>query len=556
MSEAEAAAALSAVFGDQVEWGEGVVVIRAGALTQVLNYLRHEAAPRYDALVDLTAVDNLKLHRGAAPAGSVAPRFAVHYCLRSSEADALLRLAVPCSGERLPSAVGLWPAADWFEREVYDLLGIEFDGHADLRRLLLPADFAHHPLRKDYPLTGVGEREESGRQIPSPLATLAPRSEEGEVAVLDFNGQGLRLLFEVEGDQVRAVRPDPGYVHAGLEKLGESLTYGQCAQLAGRIGEQLPFCGEVALALAVERLMGVEAPPRARYLRVIWCELGRVEAHLAWLGEQARLAGSPAAWHRAWAEQDKLRVLLGTLGQGAAAGLVCVGGTAVDLEPDFAVVAAEICGGAAAFIDEIDRLFTGHPVWVRRVRGLGVLGAEAALGWGASGPVLRATGIARDLRQSNPYSQYEDFDFAVPVGEYGDVYDRCQVRLAEIAASARIVSQALEGIPAGAHRLADRAFTDGDVGTPEGLVHHFSFWMDGHGLQPPSGDVYISVEAPGGELGLYLVSDGTDRPYRLRFRTPSFAHLQCYPQLVAGLDLDEAALVLGSLNIAAAEVDR
>ena len=144
----------------------------------------------------------------------------------------------------------------------------------------------------------------------------------------------------------------------------------------------------------------------------------------------------------------------------------------------------------------------------------------------------------------------------VPVGEQGDVYDRCQVRLAEIVASARIISQALEGIPAGAHRLADRAFTSGDVGTPEGQMHHFSFWMDGHGLQPPSGDVYMSVEAPGGELGLYLVSDGTDRPYRLRFRTPSFAHLQCYPHLVAGLDLDEVALVLGSLNIAAAEVDR
>lgn len=552
MSGAEVIALLSSVFADEVEPGEAVAVVREVALVRVLTYLRRTADPRYDIFVDLTAVDNLELQ--------CSDRFTAYYCLRSSATAALLRLEVSCNGSRLPSAVGLWPAAKWFEREVYDLMGIEFDGHLDLQRILLPAGFVNHPLRKDYPLAGAGEREELGSQN-SPLPrTMVPFSEEGETTVLDLNplyaGQGLRLLFEVEGDRVYGVMPDPGYLHAGLEKLGESLTYGQCAQLTGRLGAQLPFSGELALALAVEQLLAMAVPPRARYLRVVWCELGRMGAHLAWLGEQARLAGSSAAWHRAWIERDKIKVLFDALRQGAEVGLICIGGTIVDIEAAFAAATAEFCTGVPGFIDEMDRLFTDHPAWVRRVRGLGRLSAEAALGWGVSGPVLRASGIAHDVRQLNPYSQYEDFDFAVPVGEDGDVYDRCRVRLAEIAASAGIVAQALEGLPAGMHRLADRALVGGDVTTPEGMIHHFSAWMDGHGLQPPAGNVYLSVEAPGGELGLLLVSDGTDRPYRLRFRTPSFVHLQCYPDLVFGLDLDEAALVLGSLNIAATEVDR
>ncbi|MDP6698169.1 MAG: NADH-quinone oxidoreductase subunit C [Candidatus Latescibacteria bacterium] len=535
--------------GERVKWDGDAAVVEPGALAEVLRFLRYEAEPNYDALADLTAVDN-QCRDSAAP-------FSVHYCLRSGAAGPLLRLIVPCAGGPLPSALELWPAADWFEREIYDLFGIEFSGRGQLRRLLLPADFVANPLRKDYPLTGSGEAR--AEFDPNPAPSLDPLSEEGEVAVLELHaaGGGLRLQVEVEGDRVRAIRPDLGYVHAGLEKLGESLTYRQCAQLAGRIGRQSSFSGELALALAVERLMGIEAPPRAVYLRALWCELGRMAAHMAWLGEQAELAGATAVWQRAWCARDEIRVLLDTLVPGAAAGLICPGGTVVDLEPEFAHAAAEICGGAPSFIDEIDQLFAGHPLWERRTRGLGALAAAAALAWGASGPVLRAAGVAADLRcGAASYAPYGDFDFAVPVGENGDVYDRCRVRLAEIAASADLVAQALAGLPDGPHLLADRRFAGGDVATPEGLVHHFALWMDGHGLQPPAGAIYCGVEAPGGELGIHLVSDGTDRPYRLHFRTPSFAHLQCYPQLVAGLDLDEAALVLGSLNIAAAEVDR
>ncbi len=550
MSVAETIDQLTAVFGEQVGRRERVVVVQEAVLAQVFVYLRCETDPCYDILVDLTAVDHLERQRPA--------RFAIYYCLRSAATGVFLRLEVFCGGQSLPSAMREWPAADWFEREIYDLMGIAFDGPIALKRLLLPTNFVDHPLRKDYPLTGAGEREEAGMPnalLPGPIV---PLSVEGEVAVLDWNplGQGLRLQLEVEGDRVRRATPDPGYVHAGLEKLGESLTYRQCAQLTGRLGEQLPFSGELALALAVERLLDLQAPPRARYLRVLCCELGRIAAHLAWLAEQARLAGSSVAWHRAWSERDKIKSLWEGLGLGAEVGLICVGGTVVDIDAAFATASAEFCTGVPGFLNEMDRLFTGHPFWVRRVRGLGELSAEKALGWGASGPVLRAAGIPRDIRRDDPYAQYEDFDFAVAVGEHGDVLDRCQVRLAEVAASARIVEQALQGMPEGAHRLADHAFAGGDVSTPEGMIHHFSAWMDGHGLQPPSGDVYQSVEAPGGEFGLYLVSDGTDRPYRLHFRTPSFVHLQCYPELVSGLDLDEAALVLGSLNIAAAEVDR
>ena len=552
MTGAEAIDSLCAVFADQVARRDQGVVVSEKVLAGVFAYLRRDIDPCYDILVDLTAVDHLEGHRTG--------RFAVHYCLRSGATGQFLRLEVICSGLSLPSAMGEWPVANWFEREVFDLMGIDFGGHIDLRRILLPVDFVEHPLRKDYPLAGMGERCEPGTQnVPQP-SSLAPVSAEGEVVQIDLNplypGQGVRMLLDLEGERVRKATPDPGYVHAGLEKLGESLTYRQCTQLTGRLGEQLSFSGEMALALAVENLLQLQVPPRARYLRVVWCELGRIMAHLAWLAEQARLAGSSTAWHTALTERDKIRLMFEALGLGAEVGLICIGGTVLDLEAAFAASAVEFCTTVPNFIDDIDRLFTGHPFWLRRVRGLGELGAEAAIGWGASGPVLRAAGVARDIRRDDPYSQYEDFDFSLAVGERGDVYDRCQVRLAEVAASARIIEQALGGMPEGAHRVADRELVGGTPTTPEGMIHHFSAWMDGHGLQPPPGDVYLSVEAPGGELGVYLVSDGTDRPYRLRFRTPSFAHLQCYPHLVSGLDLDEAALVLGSLNIVAAEVDR
>ncbi len=552
MSGAGAVAQLSSIFGDRVEYGEGTVVVEIAVLAQVLSYLRREVEPPYDVFVDLIAVDHLELQR--------AERFVVQYCLRSSQNGSFLRIEVSFNGPSLPSATALWSAADWFEREVYDLLGIGFDGHADLRRIFLPLDFVDHPLRKDYPLAGIGEREKSRVKSTFAPSAVEPYSEEGEIAVLDFvplyAGQGLRLALAVEGEHVRQADPDPGYVHTGLEKLAESLTYGQCVHLAGRLGEESALGGELAMVLAIERLLGMEVPARAGYLRVIWSELGRLSSHLAWLGEQARLAGSPAAWHRAWAERDKLKALWDAAGKGEEGSLVCIGGAVVDMEPAFAAAATEFCAGTAEFLDEIDQLFTGHPVWLRRVRGLGGLSVAEAFEWGVSGPVLRAAGIARDLRRDEPYSQYEDFEFEVPVGEYGDVYDRCQVRLAEIAASVRIVAEACAGLPAGDHRLRDRRLMGGDVNTPEGLVHHFATWMDGHGLQPLPGEVYLSVEAPRGELGIYLVSDGTGRPYRLRFRTPSFVHLQCYPHLVCGLDLEEAALVLGSLNISVAEVDR
>jgi NADH:ubiquinone oxidoreductase subunit D/NADH:ubiquinone oxidoreductase subunit C len=552
MSGGQVVAALDAAFPGQIEQGPTALVIATESLPGVLTFLRRDMQPPFEVLVDLLAVDNLELAKQA--------RYTAHYCLRRRESDLLLRLEVSCSGASLPSATGVWPAAAWFEREVYDLMGIEFVGHADLRRILLPEDYVHHPLRKDYPLRGLGEREAPLAEATAPTASAEPLSAEGEVAILDFNplypGQGLRLVLEVEGERVLDATPDPGYAHAGLEKLGESLTYAQCPQLAGRLGEQVLLSGELALVLAVEGLLDLQVPPRARHVRVLWSELARVGAHLAWLGEQARLAGSPAAFHRAWAERDKIVTLFAALDQGSEAGLLCVGGAVADMSVTFADAVVQFCRGAPAFLDEMDALFTGHPTWVRRVRGLGLLNGEAALAWGASGPVLRGAGIAQDVRRSDPYSGYENFEFSVPVGEYGDVYDRCQVRLEEIAQSVRIATQALEGLPEGAHRVEDVKLVGGDVASPEGLVHHFAAWMEGHGMHPPLGDAYQSVEAPGGELGLYLASDGTDRPYRLRFRTPSFAHLQCFAHLVSGLDMDEVALVLGSLNIAAAEVDR
>ena len=574
----EVARALEERFpGSVSEEGEGVLTVAEGPVIGILRFMRVDSRLRFDLLVDMTAVDRSRLERWI---WGGQRRFALVYHLYSTSRRQRLRLEVALDGGRREpeSAVGIWPVADWLECEVFDMFGIRFGGHPGLRRLFT-ADLVHWPLRKDYPLQGLGEREQvlrgGGRdtgngdraEVWPEIDSLEAGEEEAKIAVLHMGPQhpagrgGLRFSLAVEGDRVLRGRADPGWVHAGFEKLGEYRTYLQMVPVTERLSPLSPFGSSLAFVLAAELLLGLEIPRRGQHIRVALNELARIGSHLAGLAEQARATGAHAASMRAADQRERLGELTAWLtGTRAGDGFLQVGGVREDLPEDGVERATRFFAGLGPALDEF-RALADSRVWIERTRGLGSISAEAALAWGLSGPALRSAGVARDVRRDEPYSAYGDFDFEVVVGSAGDACDRYRVRLEEVAQSCRIIEQALGRLPDGPSAIAD-----GKVVPPareqvhtqaEGLIHHFALWMDGHGLQPPAGaQAYVPTEGPEGELGFLLISDGTDKPYRLRARTPSFAHYQYFPRLLEGMALADVDSVLASLNVSPEEVDR
>ncbi len=538
-----------AVQGSQLQGGEWTLQVERQRLGNVLALLRDDPALHFDFLTDLTAVDYQRLQ---APA-----RFALIYHLDSHVHNRRLRLKTFIDGVA-PTAVNLWPAAAWLEREVYDMFGIEFSGHAGLARLLMPADFAHHPLRKDYPLQGMGEREEM----------LEEEREGDSVEVLHLGphhpatGGDLHLVLEVDGETVVGARANPGLLHSGFEKLGECFTYTQFIAATDRISYHSPFAGNLAYALAVERMLEVEVPRRAQFVRVILAEMARCADHLMWLAQQTRGVGVETVTHYALAAREHLCDLFeATTGARLMTSFTRIGGVAEDVPDHFEQMVQDGLRRLRHLLIEVDGVLTHNRAWLERSRGVGIIRAEEAVAWGASGPVARAAGLERDVRHSTPYAVYQEFDFDIPVGAEGDVYDRYLVRLEEIEQSCRIVEQAVRDLPtgpiAGASDKLTLAPQSQVYSRAESLIHHFKFWMDGHGIRLPAGaGVYVPTEAANGEFGFYLVGDGTDRPYRVRVRAPSLMHYQILENNILGCDLGDAATTLASLNIAPGEVDR
>ena len=534
--------------------GECTLEIERHRLEDVLALLRYDPALHFDFLTDLTAIDY-----GALEA---VERFALVYHLDSHMHDHRLRLKTFLDGElSVPTAKNLWPGAAWLECEVYDMFGVEFGGHEGLARLLMPANFAHHPLRKDYPLQGMGERDE---EIPEENA------DEGSEGAVSLNlgphhpatGSDLHIVLEVDGEIVAAAQANPGLSHSGIEKLGEWHTYTQFITATDRISYHAPFAGNLAYVLAVEKMLELEVPRRAQYIRVALAELARIADHLVWQAQQAAGVGAEVVSAYALEQREHFCDLFeATTGARLMASFVRIGGVAEDVPEHFEQMARVCVHGARALVGEVHGMLTRNRIWVERARGVGVIQAEQVIAWGVSGPVARAAGVERDVRYSAPYGLYEEFDFDVPVGAEGDVYDRYLVRLEEVLQSCRIVDQAVGNLPDGPCgnasdkvALAPKSQVYSRV---ESLIHHFKFWMHGHGIRSAPGvEVYVPTEAANGEFGFYIVSDGTDRAYRMRVRTPSFANYQIFPQMVRGGDLAAAATLLASLNIAPGEVDR
>ncbi|TAK31301.1 MAG: NADH dehydrogenase (quinone) subunit D [Chloroflexota bacterium] len=369
----------------------------------------------------------------------------------------------------------------------------------------------------------------------------------------------LRLIVELEGERVVGVKPDIGFLHTGFEKTYENRTYHQCVVLTDRMDYLAPLSNNLAYALAVEKLWEVEIPPRAQVVRVLLAELTRIQSHLVWLGTQAIDLGAVSVF--LYTYQDREHILdIFELVSGARmmTSYIRPGGLYMDLPPGFEKQVHAFLDWFPARLEELHHLLTHNEIWLQRTVGIGKIAPEDGIALGLSGPSLRASGVDWDIRKSTPYSGYEQYEFDVPLGTNGDVYDRYMVRMEEIRQSLRIVDQALQRIPEGSYMCAERKMVlppRAELATSmEAVIHHFKLVTEGY--HTPAGEVFSCIESPRGEIGFYIVSDGSGRPYRCHVKAPSFMNLQTLPQAAHGQLLADLVAIIGSLDPVLGEVDR
>lgn len=369
----------------------------------------------------------------------------------------------------------------------------------------------------------------------------------------------LRLVLELDGEVIRKVTPHIGFLHRGVEKLSEHRTYHQTIPLTDRLDYLAPMSNNLGYVLAVEKLLGIEAPERAETIRVIMAELTRIKSHLVWLACHALDIGAMTVFLYCFREREVIMDIYEMVsGARMTTNYFRIGGLSQDVPDGFERKVRDFIDAFPANVDTYEGLLTKNPIWLKRTIGNGVISAEDAIDYGITGPALRGSGVDWDLRRDNPYSGYEKYSFEVPVGKNCDTFDRYKARLIEMREAAKIVRQALDSLKPGPV-LADAPQVcyppkESVYNTIEGLIHHFKIASEGFPV--PEGEVYQGVEAPKGELGYYLVSDGSAKPYRMRIRPPSFVNLQAIDKMAKGAMLADLVAIIGTLDIVLGEIDR
>jgi NADH dehydrogenase I D subunit len=374
----------------------------------------------------------------------------------------------------------------------------------------------------------------------------------------------LRHIIELDGERVVKLEPEIGYLHSGFEKQAEYRTYNQTVVITDRMNYLSPLCNNVGFANAVEELMGLKVTPRCAAIRVALCELSRIADHILSVGLQAMDLGAFTVMLWTFIEREKLYdIFENVTGARLTTSYTRVGGLLKDIPPDFEEMCRKFMGACSKTIDEIEEVLNGNRIFTDRTKGVSPVPRDVAISYGLTGPMLRACGVAYDVRRARPYLGYENYQFDVITEEGGDCWARYRVRVREMRESLKIIDQVLKTMPSGPIYVDDPRIVippKNAVNTPsggmEGLIYHFKNYMMGHGVCPPKGEVYSPSEAPNGELGFYLVSDGTQRPWRWRVRPPSLYNYQAIPYLTVGGLLSDVVAVLSSLNIIAGELDR
>lgn len=369
----------------------------------------------------------------------------------------------------------------------------------------------------------------------------------------------LRVILELEGETIVNLDCQIGYLHTGMEKEGEYQSYLKTVTMTDRMDYLSANGNNLAYTLAVEKLLDIEIPPRGNALRVILAELSRIASHCVWLGTHALDLGAMTPFFWIFREREKILDMFEMFsGVRMMPSWIVPGGLRGDMPEGFEQKLRTFLNEFPSALDEVEGLLRDNPIWIQRTRGVGVLNAEQCLALGINGPILRAAGMPWDLRKSNPYCDYEKYDFAIPVGKNADVYDRFLVRLAEMRESCKILQQAIDGLPEGPWNSNDRKVVPPpreELDTSmESLIHHFKLWTEGY--HPPVGEAYAAIEGPKGELGFYVVSDASNRPYRFHVRPSSFMNLQALKPMCIGALIADVVAVIGSIDIVLGEIDR
>jgi NADH-quinone oxidoreductase subunit D len=394
---------------------------------------------------------------------------------------------------------------------------------------------------------------------------VSARALEGETMLLNMGPQHpsthgvLRLLLELDGETVVSCIPDIGFLHTGIEKNMEAKTYLQALVMTDRMDYMNTVGNNLVYCLAVEQLVDLDVPRRAQAIRVILTELTRISSHLVWLGTHALDLAAMSLFLYCFREREIiLDILEMCSGQRMMTSYIRPGGLWRDVPAEFEEAVRHFLRIFPARLKEYEGLLTKNPLWIDRTRGIAVVSGEEAVRCGLTGPSLRGSGVDFDLRKARPYAGYDQYEFDVPLGSHGDVYDRYVIRMEEMRQSLRIVEQALGRLPKGPVRSDNRKFVPPPrselAHSMEALIHHFKLWTEG--FPAPKGAVYVAVESPRGELGCYLEGDGGPKPYRVHFRTPSFAHLQALPHLARGHLVADLVAIIGSLDIVLGDADR
>ena len=369
----------------------------------------------------------------------------------------------------------------------------------------------------------------------------------------------LRLMLEMEGETVMRSKPVIGYLHTGMEKTAETLTYLQGPTNVTRMDYASPLFSELAFSMATEALLGLEVPPRAVWIRMLMCELNRISSHLLFQATNGMDIGAVSMMIYGWRDREEALLLLESItGLRMNHNFIRPGGVAADLPDGWRDEVLTLIDTLPARLNEFDTLLTGQPIYRERLQGVGVINTAECLALGVTGPILRSTGYAWDLRRDMPYLAYDQMDFDVVVGTYGDCFDRYAIRLNEIRESIRILAQILDQMPPGDYRVQDKKVTPPPRArideSMEALIHHFKIFTEG--FKVPAGEVYAAVESPRGELGCYMVSDGSAVPYRMHIRGPSFVNLQTLPHMMQGGMVADAVAIISSVDPIMGEVDR
>ncbi len=544
-------------------------------MRDLLRFLKEEVYRPYKMLYDLSAIDErMRQHREGQPASD----FTVVYHLLSFDRNAYIRIKVALSDDRLslPSITNIWPAANWYEREVFDMFGIVFDGHPHLERILMPKSWVGHPLRKEHPAraTEMGPYQLPPDKEVAEQEALRFRPEEwgmsrerdgSDFIFLNVGPQHpgthgvLRIALQLDGEEVVDAIPQIGFHHRGAEKMGERQSWHSYIPYTDRIDYLGGVMNNLAYLTAVETLAGIQVPPRAQVIRVMLAELFRIISHLVWYGTFAQDLGQMSPVFFTFNDRERaFGIVEAITGARMHPAWFRIGGVAADLPNGWEKMFRDFLKYLPPRLIEYDRTVMQNRIFQARTKGIGGLRIDEAIEWGMTGPSLRACGLDWDFRKRQPYSGYDNFEFDIPTGHTGDCYDRAVVHVEEMRQSLRIIEQCLKNMPEGPyksdHPLATppvKARTMHDIET---LITHFLSVSWGPVM--PVGEALGAIEGTKGNNGYYLVSDGSTVSYRTRIRTPSFAHIQTVRLLSRGMMIPDVVVNLGSLDFVLADVDR